>query len=169
MSQDLLWMLYFYFKYDFRRNLEHFGFSTVGLKNQRQNIKRTSLSFPTKRLTNLLKKYIIFKTQVAITANVNRQAQKTQDSTLLERAKPKLVLHFLELTQVFGARRIRRRAINARLIQILFYLSELNVWRISDARTVWFFISSITNQLCIPHAEVFKSSLPLRKYSYRGP
>ena len=71
--------------------------------------------------------YLKNKTQVAITANVNRQAQKTQDSTLLERAKPKLVLHFLELTQVFGARRIRRRAINARLIQILFYLSELNV------------------------------------------
>lgn len=165
MSQDLLWMLYFYFKYDFRRNLEHFGFSTVGLKNQRQNIKRTSLSFPTKRLTNLLKKYIILKTK----HNVNRQAQKTQDSTLLERAKPKLDLHFLELTQVFGARGIRRRAINARLIQILFYLSELNVWRISDARTVRFFISSITNQLCIPHAEVFKSSLPLRKYGYRGP
>lgn len=63
MSQDLLWVLYFYFKYDFRRNLEHFGFSTVGLKNQRQNIKRTSLSFPTKRLTNLLKKYIILKTK----------------------------------------------------------------------------------------------------------
>ena len=71
--------------------------------------------------------YLKNKTQVAITANVNRQAQKTQDSTLLERAKPILVLHFLELTQVFGARRIRRRAINARLIQILFYLSELNV------------------------------------------
>lgn len=91
---------------------------------------RKDLPFlPSQETDKSIKKiyYLKNKTQVAITANESRQAQKTQDSTLHERAKPKLVLHFLELTQVFGARRIRRREINARLIQILFYLSELNV------------------------------------------
>lgn len=54
-DDHLLWVLHFYFKYDFRRNLKHFGFSTIGLKNQRQNIETASLTFPTQSLTNLLK------------------------------------------------------------------------------------------------------------------
>ena len=49
------------------------------------------------------------------------------------------------------------------------YLSELNVCRVSDARAVRLFITSVSNKLCIPNAEVFEGSFPLRKDRYCGP
>lgn len=51
----------------------------------------------------------------------------------------------------------------------IYYLSELNVSGISDARAVRLFVASILNQLSIPHTEVLMCSFSLWEHSYGGP
>lgn len=49
------------------------------------------------------------------------------------------------------------------------YLSELDVSRISDDRTICPSVASIANQLNVPHPEVFKRKFSLRKDCNGGP
>ena len=49
------------------------------------------------------------------------------------------------------------------------YLSEFNVRGVSNAGAVWLLVTSIANQLTIPHTKVFLARFSFRKHSYSGP